>query len=79
MFVFPNTSKVFLTNNQPYKLSYSLKQSVYNIRKRYCATLLSFLKKMRNIEHALIFVIDHIRVCCYHDEARGFEKHSAGP
>ena len=32
------------------------------------------------MEHALIFVIWHIRVCCYHDQARGFHgalrKHS---
>ena len=55
--------------------------SVYNIRKLYWATLFSFFfKKKSNIEHALIFVICHIRVCCYHDQARGFHgalrKHS---
>ena len=45
------------------------------IRKLYCATLLSFFFKKRNIEHALIFV-----TCCYHDQAQGFQgalqKHS---
>ena len=24
--IYPNTSNIFLTNNQPYKLSYTLKQ-----------------------------------------------------
>ena len=39
-------------------------------RKLYCATLLSFFFKKRNIEHASIFVICHIRECCY-DQVRG--------
>ena len=41
--------------------------------------LVFFLKK-RNIERVLIFVICHVRVCCYHDQVRGFHgalrKHS---
>ena len=44
----PFTSNVFLRNNEAYKLYYTLKErylSVYNIRKVYFASLLSFLKK----------------------------------
>ena len=53
--------------------------SVYNIRKRYCATLLSFFKKAQY--RTCLDIRDMSYSCCYHDQARGFHgalrKHSS--
>ena len=46
--------------------------SVYNIRKLYCATLLSFFKKSAISNLPWHSCMCHIRVCCYHDQAQGF-------
>ena len=42
--------------------------SVYNIRKRYCATLLSCFKKA---QYRTCLDIRDLSSCCYHDQARG--------
>ena len=47
IFLQVNLTNIFLRNNEAYKLYYTVKDSlsVYNIRKVYFASLLSFLEK----------------------------------
>ena len=46
--------------------------SVYNIRKLYCATLLSFFKKAQCWTCLDIRDMSYSGICYYHDQARGF-------